>query len=370
VFEADGVKSLNFNQAVAAGRKYVAEARAEAKAIALGPAPTIATACEAYLTAIESRQIAKKGKPTRDSRSRLETHIIADRLVSETPLHNLQSSDLIAWKKRVRAKAISETTFRRISNDFRAALNSAGLEHRSRLPDGFAIVVKDGFAINTADPSAESERPNIILDDTDVSRLIQAAKEIDEEQGWEGDLHLLVVGLAGIGARFSQLAKVPVEDLQIVLKRIMVPSSNKGRTPNKRPAAAVPIGDDVISVLRRSVVGRSGREPLFMRWGYKRAGGIKWEKHERRKWLAAEITEPFREIVTRAELSADVSAYAFRHSSIVRGLRKGLPVRLVAALHDTSSEMIERYYSAYIVDALDAMAAAAVVPLIDLAPTS
>ena len=46
------------------------------------------------------------------------------------------------------------------------------------------------------------------------------------------------------------------------------------------------------------------------------------------------------------------------------GLRKNLPVRLVAALHDTSSEMIERYYSAFIVDALDAVAASAVIALL------
>jgi hypothetical protein len=47
----------------------------------------------------------------------------------------------------------------------------------------------------------------------------------------------------------------------------------------------------------------------------------------------------------------------------VRGLRANLPVRLVAALHDTSSTMIEAHYSAYIVDALDELAAAALSPL-------
>jgi hypothetical protein len=43
--------------------------------------------------------------------------------------------------------------------------------------------------------------------------------------------------------------------------------------------------------------------------------------------------------------------YALRHSSIVRGLKANLPIRLVAALHDTSVEMIEKHYSAFIVDA-------------------
>ena len=67
-------------------------------------------------------------------------------------------------------------------------------------------------------------------------------------------------------------------------------------------------------------------------------------------------------------MAAGTIPYSLRHSSIVRGLRAGLPVRLVAALHDTSSAMIERHYAAFIVDAMDELAARAVVPL-TTAPT-
>jgi hypothetical protein len=35
-------------------------------------------------------------------------------------------------------------------------------------------------------------------------------------------------------------------------------------------------------------------------------------------------------------MSRDVIPYALRHSSIVRAIRSGLPIRLVAALHETS----------------------------------
>jgi hypothetical protein len=41
---------------------------------------------------------------------------------------------------------------------------------------------------------------------------------------------------------------------------------------------------------------------------------------------------------------------ALRHSSIVRQLLVGLPVRVVAANHDTSVIMIERTYSRHIGD--------------------
>ena len=60
----------------------------------------------------------------------------------------------------------------------------------------------------------------------------------------------------------------------------------------------------------------------------------------------------------------EVIPYALRHSSIVRGIRANLPIRLVAALHDTSVQMIERHYGKWVVDGLDDLAARAVVPLV------
>ena len=54
-----------------------------------------------------------------------------------------------------------------------------------------------------------------------------------------------------------------------------------------------------------------------------------------------------------------MTIYALRHSSIVRQLLAGVPVRVVAANHDTSVVMIERNYSRYISDHADAVARAA-----------
>jgi hypothetical protein len=46
-------------------------------------------------------------------------------------------------------------------------------------------------------------------------------------------------------------------------------------------------------------------------------------------------------------------------------LRKGLPVQLVAKLHNSSANMIERFYGAHIADALGELARSAI---IDFAP--
>ena len=62
---------------------------------------------------------------------------------------------------------------------------------------------------------------------------------------------------------------------------------------------------------------------------------------------------------------AEVTMYALRHSSIVRQLLAGVPVRIVAAGRDTSVAMIERNYSRYITDHADALVRGA---MLDLTP--
>jgi len=51
-----------------------------------------------------------------------------------------------------------------------------------------------------------------------------------------------------------------------------------------------------------------------------------------------------------------VTLYSLRHSSIVRALLAGVPIRVVAAQHDTSVPMLERTYSQHILDHSDTVA--------------
>jgi hypothetical protein len=78
------------------------------------------------------------------------------------------------------------------------------------------------------------------------------------------------------------------------------------------------------------------------------------------------MTRDWRAVVAEARL-VGVIPYARRHSSIVRGIRANLPIRLVAALHDTSVTMIEPHYSRWITEGLEEIAARAVVPMLEAA---
>jgi hypothetical protein len=140
--------------------------------------------------------------------------------------------------------------------------------------------------------------------------------------------------------------------------------SRKGRGTKNVSHIGVRVGDDLLAELAKATAGRKGSEPLFLRPHWRLIGPAKWEKGERGPWFAAtELIRPWAAIVARAGLAPGIVAYSLRHSSVVRGLRAGLPTRLVAALHDTSSAMIEAHYAAFIVDAMDELAARAIVPL-------
>ncbi len=134
---------------------------------------------------------------------------------------------------------------------------------------------------------------------------------------------------------------------------------------------AIPLPPDVLARLRPLVAGRRGHERLLLRWHHRQEAGDKamgklptWVRTERRPWAtASELARPWRAALKAAELPADLVPYSLRHSSIVRGLRAGLPVRLVAAAHDTSVAMIEKHYGAFIVDAAEDLLRRAAVPL-------
>ena len=361
VLEADGIGTLSFEQATREAKHFIQDARKRAAAKAAGPIQTVTTAALNYADLIENRH-RDAGRPVaKDCRSRFKNHVSTDP-IAKIELYALTAADIRAWRKRARAKGLKPASLKRVANDFRAALNNAGQEFKRALPDRFPMEIRDGFVMTTSDRFIVATRANMILPDNDVRRLILSAREIDAEQGWDGGLARLVIALAATGARFSQLARCKVADLQVHTKRLLIPVSAKGRGLKSVSHVAAALGDDVIDELRSQIRGRRGHEVLLLRPAFRREGRG-WERDGRRPWQAAEISKPFREIAKRAGLSGDASAYCLRHSSIARALRAGLPIRLVAAAHDTSSTMIELHYAAHVVDAMSDVARLAVVPL-------
>jgi integrase len=227
---------------------------------------------------------------------------------------------------------------------------------------GLIVEIQAGFKSNGAVSTIAREKQ--ALSDIEIRNILAAASRVDTDGEWEGDLFRLVVVLAATGARYSQVIRMKVSDVRGTQCRLMIPVSAKGRGEKARTHVAIQIGPDVMESLRPAVVGRQESDSLLLRPRWRQESVAKWTKLGRAPWnSASELTRPWALIVAEAGLSADVVPYALRHSSIVRCLGAGLPVRLVAALHDTPSAMIEKHYAAFIVDAMDELAARAIVPL-------
>jgi integrase len=161
-----------------------------------------------------------------------------------------------------------------------------------------------------------------------VRRLVvEAAKEGPE-------FGVLVEVAAVTGARRSQIARILVRDL----KRdcVEMPSSRKGRGKKKILRRQVPIPPGLAARLREAARGKAEDAILLARPGGRPCG-------------RCDHTLPFKRTAERAKLDpAVVTMYALRHSHITAQLLAQVPIRIVAAIHDTSVAMIERTYSAEI----------------------
>lgn len=356
--------TLDYEAARRAAKAKVETVRKEAKAAAGGAPLTVRSVVEEYVATRDARDSQRKGRDVHsDAHSRLKRYLLSAP-VADVALAVLAESDLEKWRAGLPA-TLKRSTMSRLVNDLKAALNAGYARHRRVLDPMLPETIRQGLKLCHDGERDETEaRDNVILTDAEVTRLLRAAGEIDAAQGWEGDLFRLVVVLAATGARFSQAIRLRVGDCQRGQGRLLVPASRKGRGA-KGASAPVPVGKDVLDALLPAVTGRPDSARLLERWRHRvvAGDGLRWERTGRGPWQSSELTRPWQAIRERAGI-LNAIPYSLRHSSIVRGIRGGLPIRLVAALHDTSVRMIERHYSKWVVDGLEEIAARAVVPLV------
>jgi integrase len=362
--EAGDLDALSFKAAVAAAIDWSSRQQAAAEEAGKGQRqrPTVRAAVEEYLAWRMPRPGARNSK----AKGRLGKHVLSDPAFAGLGLHKLRAIHIQEWRERLAlgetGGTLSPSSINRLLNDLRAALNAAAMKHRRGLP---AHIFQE-ISIGTKALEAATQPRRQLLSDDQVRGAIDAAFRVDES----GDFGRLVLLLATTGARHSQVARLDVSDLQAPFARVMMPGSRKGRQRREKPPVAVPLSGDVVRQLLPIAEGRASDAPLLERWGFRKTSRKTCERTTRRRWGPAyEVDVWWPQVVELAELPEGTVMYALRHSSIVRGLRAMLPVRLVAALHDTSVEMIEQHYAAFIVDVTEDLARRATlsVPAVSLA---
>jgi integrase len=316
---ADGKHVLSYWQAIDAAR---ALARRQPGDDDANRPATVAESLDRYQRDLESR-----GADAQNA-TRVRRHLTP--ALATKPVALLTMNDLRHWRDALVAQGVAPATINRTRAGLRAALElAASLDHRI----GNRSVFKDGLK---GLPGGKNAR-RVVLPDADVLRIVEAAYEEDRAFG------VLIEVLAQTGARVSQAARLRCADLQGDRgdPRLMMPTSYKGRGQKEKQHVPVPITATLAALLAQLRGDRPDDAPLLL-------------KSDGTRWL--EITKSehwplFRAVAERAGLDPDeITSYALRHSSICRALLKGVPVSVVARLHDTSSREIEAHYAAHILD--------------------
>jgi len=307
------------------------QAQDNAKALARGTSDngrpcTVSEALDAYAANLKAR-----GGHANNAK-RVRPHVPPT--LAAKPVSLLTSRELQHLRDGLVGR-IKNASINRVMKGFKAALTLAA-KHDPRITNSNAWKV--GLE---ALPDAHTAR-NVILTDDEVRALVAAAHQDN------GALGLLVETAAVTGARVSQLARLEVGDLQADRDdpRLMMPSSCKGKGVKRISRAPVPITPTLTAKLKQAAGKRERTQPLLLR-----SDGKAWRPE------TSDYREPVIRAVTRAGFDPKaITLYSLRHSSIVRALLARVPTRVVAAQHDTSVPMLERTYSAHILDHSDTVA--------------
>jgi integrase len=285
---------------------------------------------------------------------------IIDPPMLDKPIASLTTKDFSSLRLKA-AKRMKRASVNRAMSNVKAMLNLAAASDARLDPRVWETGLK---TFNDAD-----EARNVILDDDRVRAIVEEAyvprpiekqlvkpelrtKDAEEAKRWAEAFGLLVEVLAETGTRVSQAARLDVQDAQGQRDdpRLMMPSSKKGKGVKKITHKPVPISPGLAQKLRRAAGKRAPSAPLLL-------------KPTGERWAKSDHSRPFDRVLERlkaqlpeTEWGDDVTIYALRHSSIVRQILAGTPIRVIASNHDTSVAMIERNYSRFISDHSDALA--------------
>jgi len=328
--DADGVRVLSFRQACAAADKQLF-GEASATVVTL---MTVDKAITRYFDKLET-----EGTNTRWAiglRRAIKRRVpgLLARQVSSLTVTELQDLSVLFTKPTGGGKKMNPRTYdRNILKPLQAALNHSASER--------TLIWKKG--LKTIGGAAKSR--NVVLTDEQIDKLIATAWAHDAGMG------MLIEALHCTGNRMSQVIRLQVKDFfdHPTDPYVRMYSSRKGgKTGQERAEKAevqfrLEITKRLAALFRWACKGRKPTDYIL-----RRSDGGAWAVLENACGLAC---HQMRKIVKAAELThanGNVTLYALRHTSIVRQLKAQpypVPVRLVAANHNTSVRMIEVHYS-------------------------
>jgi integrase len=323
--DADGSRVLDYWQASK-------KAQREGAGTSVTQPATFATALDAYADKLRT----EGGNPGNASVVRLHLQDYPGLLNKQVA--ELITKELTHWRNDLVKNGMKIATVNRVMKSAKACLTYAAkqdprIRNRNAWKDGLGLLKDDTPQVK-----------RVLENEADVRALVQGAYALREDFGLFTDL------LATTGTRTSQACRLTVDDLKLGdngTPKLSIPRSKKGKKKQSADTL-VPIPPALAAKLKLVAKDKPGHAPLLTQ-----ADGSPWNPE------AALLWKLFNDIPGRAEIAErneiHVTAYSLRHSSIVRMLLRGVPIRVVAVMHDTGVTQIESTYSAFIGDHSDAL---------------
>jgi integrase len=325
--EANGKSVMSFWQASKHALKMVRGSEGDAD-----KPVTVHEALVAYQADLEARG------GIRNNATSLRTNLSSAMLSKVVML--LTETELQNWRNDLVAAGLKVSSVNRYSKSFKAALTLAANRDK-RITN--RAVWKAGLKALKAKGGNQPPRTHYYLPDNVILAIVREAYADDDNFG------ALIDTMSQTGARESQVLRCWPDDIRDEnpdVPRLMVPCSNKGkgREPEQR---AIPITPRLAKLLRARAINR-GNKPLFDAVG--------------------KMSANFRAVLERLDLDLTLTPYSLRHSSIIRQIRNGTPLRLIAFAHDTSVTELERTYARYLNNASDDLIRSGLLADLDEAP--
>ncbi len=345
--EADGVETLNYRQADANARNWIARHHRVAAGMepepAAGPAApyTVADAIADYLADYKARG----GKAVRTTRQVAETHILPT--LAKTTVGRLNRYQLKTWHRavaaapaRLRAKAGEvrhrdtdgdadagrrrRSSANRVLTVLKAALNHARAEGKVSCPSDAWGDIK---------PFREVDRAKVryLLDD-EITRLVNACPP---------DFRSIVTGALMTGCRYGELCVMKVGDFDSQAWTVTICISKSGKPRH------IALTEEGREFFEGAAAGKAADARLFDRdQVVAQATREKPARTVRAAWGDSDQFRPIGAACVAANIAPAISFHELRHTYASRLAMRGVPMGVIAAqLGHSDTRMTERHYA-------------------------
>jgi integrase len=345
--KADGVEVLDYRQAEANARNWIARhhriaAGMEPEPVATPAAPyTVADATADYL----ADYVARGGKAIRTTKQVAEAHILPT--LGKTSVGRLTRDKLKSWHRalaaspaRIRSKP-GETRHRDSEGDpdasrrRRSSANrvltvlKAALTHAYE--EGKVTCHKDAWTAVKPFREADKAKIRYLLDD-EITRLVDACPP---------DFRAIVTAALMTGCRYGELCALKARDFDPQAGTVAIRLSKGGKPRH------IALTDEGREFFQNVVAGRAGNDRMFDRERVvMQATREAPAKMARVPWGDSDQFRPISAACIAANITPAISFHELRHTYASRLAMRGVPVGVIAAqLGHSDTRMTERHYA-------------------------